>query len=56
MNGYGMDGLEIEKRVIRKRIAFCPAAVENTRPVMLLEKVKVGSVIYMVPTPITEHR
>ncbi len=40
----------------QKRIAFCAAAVENTRPVMLLEKVKVGSVIYMVPTPITEHR
>jgi ribosomal protein S7 len=32
------------------------AAIENTRPVMQLEKVKVGSVVYMVPTPITEHR
>jgi len=31
-------------------------AIENTRPIMLLERVKVGGVIYMVPAPITETR
>ena len=31
-------------------------AFENARPVMQLEKVKVGSVTYYVPTPITERR
>merc|ERR1712179_266741 len=32
------------------------AAIENCRPVMRLEKVKVGSVTYYVPTPITENK
>ena len=32
------------------------AAIENCRPLMQLEKVKVGSVIYHVPTPISESR
>lgn len=32
------------------------AAIENCRPVMQLEKVKVGSVTYHVPTPISETR
>ncbi|XP_023341443.1 28S ribosomal protein S7, mitochondrial-like [Eurytemora carolleeae] len=32
------------------------AAVENARPVMRLEKVKVGAITYMVPTPITSTR
>ena len=31
-------------------------AIENCRPVMQLEKVKVGSVTYHVPTPITDTR
>ena len=31
-------------------------AIENCRPVMQLEKVKVGSVTYHVPTPITDSR
>ena len=31
-------------------------AIANCRPVMQLEKVKVGSVTYYVPTPITESR
>eukprot|EP00092_Neocalanus_flemingeri_P039977 GFUD01043546.1.p1 GENE.GFUD01043546.1~~GFUD01043546.1.p1 ORF type:complete len:240 (-),score=83.95 GFUD01043546.1:852-1571(-) len=31
-------------------------AIENCRPVMQLEKVKVGSVTYHVPTPISESR
>ena len=31
-------------------------AIENCRPVMRLEKVKVGSVTYFVPTPITDTR
>ena len=31
-------------------------AIENCRPLMSLQKVKVGSVTYYVPTPITETR
>ncbi len=45
----------------RARIEMNPflvitTAIENCRPVMQLEKVKVGSVTYHVPTPITETR
>ena len=31
-------------------------AIENARPIMRLERVKVGAIQYMVPTPITERR
>jgi ribosomal protein S7 len=45
----------------RARIELNPfvviiTAIENCRPVMALEKVKVGSVTYHVPTPITETK
>ena len=31
-------------------------AIENCRPLMLLQKVKVGSVTYYVPVPVSESR
>ena len=36
--------------------AIIRGAIENCRPLMSLQKVKVGSVTYYVPTPITESR
>ena len=30
-------------------------AVENAKPLMNIESVKVGAVVYQVPTPISEH-
>ena len=42
--------IELNPHVIIK------GAIENCRPLMSLQKVKVGSVIYYVPTPITETR
>jgi len=44
------DDIERNPAVIIKK------AIENCRPVMQLEKVKVGSVTYHVPTPISESR
>merc|ERR1711915_776123 len=44
------ENVETDPTIIIKQ------AIENARPVMYLEKVKVGSVIYRVPTPITETR
>merc|ERR1712117_833222 len=44
------DNIERNPMVIIKE------AIENCRPVMQLEKVKVGSVTYHVPTPITDTR
>ena len=38
------------------RYVIIVTAIENCRPVMQLEKVKVGSVTYHVPTPITDTR
>jgi len=46
----GRDNIETDPTVIIK------TAIENVRPVMRLEKVKVGAVIYMVPAPITTTR
>jgi len=46
----GRANVETDPTIIIKQ------AIENCRPVMRLEKVKVGAVIYMVPTPITETR
>lgn len=37
-------------------IVIIKEAVENARPMMALEKVKVGSVVYYVPTPITTFK
>ena len=47
-----------EKRedIERNPLVIMKAAIENCRPVMQLEKVKVGSVTYHVPTPISETR
>ena len=42
--------IELNPRVIVR------GAIENCRPLMSLQKVKVGSVTYYVPTPITENR
>ena len=42
--------IELNPRVIIKQ------AIENVRPLMRLEKVKVGSVTYFVPTPISESK
>jgi len=46
----GRDSVETDPTIIIKQ------AIENARPVMMLEKVKVGAVVYMVPAPITETR
>ena len=45
----------------RSEIELSPAviikgAIENCRPLMSLQKVKVGAVTYYVPTPISESR
>ena len=45
-----IDQIEVNPTEIIK------TAIENARPVMNLEKVKVGSVTYFVPTPISERR
>eukprot|EP00090_Calanus_glacialis_P038304 TRINITY_DN668_c0_g1_i1.p1 TRINITY_DN668_c0_g1~~TRINITY_DN668_c0_g1_i1.p1 ORF type:complete len:250 (-),score=80.64 TRINITY_DN668_c0_g1_i1:23-697(-) len=47
-----------EKRddIERNPMVIMKGAIENCRPVMQLEKVKVGSVNYQVPTPISESR
>ena len=44
------EDIELSPTVIIK------GAIENCRPIMRLEKVKVGAVIYYVPAPITESR
>ena len=42
--------IELNPHVIIK------GAIENCRPLMLLQKVKVGSVTYYVPVPVSESR
>jgi len=37
-------------------IAIIKGAIENCRPLMRIEKVRVGGVVYYVPTPITEKK
>ena len=37
-------------------IQIIKRAIENARPLMALEKVKVGSVDYQIPKPITKER
>ena len=48
---------DIEK-LIKNRFIFFKIindAVQNAKPLMALESVRVGAVTYTVPTPITEH-
>jgi len=47
---------ERRARIEMNPLVVIVTAIENCRPVMLLEKVKVGSVTYHVPTPVTDKR
>jgi len=47
---------EKKSKIEMNSLLIIKTAIENCRPLMRLEKVKVGSVMYYVPTPITERK
>jgi small subunit ribosomal protein S7 len=51
-----LETLKNKENVETDPTIIITTAIENARPVMMLEKVKVGAITYMVPTPITETR
>jgi len=53
---YLASSEERRAKIERNPMVIILGAIENCRPLMRLEKVKVGSVTYFVPTPITERK
>ena len=56
MNKYYAAPEDKRSEVELSPTVIIKGAIENCRPLMSLQKVKVGSVTYYVPTPISENR